>query len=58
MDGQREQEPFFTQYLEGQEAEDFPNVKTNIKAGGEGDGEDPPHTMKYPSDTDEPNDPK
>ena len=33
--------PFFARFLEGQE---FPNVKTNVKAGA---------THKYPSDTDE-----
>lgn len=35
------EEPFFARYLEGQE---FPEVKTNIKAGT---------TLKYPSDRDE-----
>jgi Serine endopeptidase inhibitors len=33
--------PFFARYLEGQE---FPNVRTNIKAGA---------TTKHPSDLDE-----
>jgi hypothetical protein len=33
--------PFFARYLEGQE---FPDVKTNLKAG---------RTLKYPSDADE-----
>ncbi len=33
--------PFFARYLEGQE---FPDVKTDVKAGA---------TTKYPSDTDE-----
>jgi Serine endopeptidase inhibitors. len=33
--------PFFARYLEGQ---DFPEVKTDIKAG---------MTLKYPSDRDE-----
>lgn len=33
--------PFFARYLEGQ---DFPSVKTNVKAG---------RTLKYPSDGDE-----
>ncbi|HKG20945.1 MAG TPA: microviridin/marinostatin family tricyclic proteinase inhibitor [Blastocatellia bacterium] len=33
--------PFFARFLEGQE---FPQVKTNIKAG---------RTLKYPSDSDE-----
>jgi len=36
------EKPFFAKYLEGQE---FPQVRTNIKAG--------PETRKYPSDTDE-----
>ncbi|HYP28507.1 MAG TPA: microviridin/marinostatin family tricyclic proteinase inhibitor [Blastocatellia bacterium] len=39
--------PFFARFLETQgahEAEDFPRVKTNIKAG---------MTLKYPSDRDE-----
>lgn len=36
------EQPFFARYLEGQE---FPQVKTNIKAG--------PTTQKYPSDIDE-----
>jgi hypothetical protein len=34
--------PFFARYLEGQ---DFPNVKSNVKAGAV--------TTKYPSDRDE-----
>ena len=33
--------PFFARFLEGQ---DFPQVKTNVKAGA---------TLKYPSDADE-----
>jgi hypothetical protein len=33
--------PFFARFLEGQE---FPHVKTNVKAGA---------TLKYPSDHDE-----
>ena len=33
--------PFFVRFLEGQ---DFPQVKTNVKAGA---------TVKYPSDSDE-----
>ena len=51
--------PFFARYLEGQE---FPDVKTNVKAGPGGpiggtakhpsDG-DEDVTMKYPSDDDE-----
>jgi Serine endopeptidase inhibitors len=36
--------PFFARYLEGQE---FPNVKTNVKAGAGA------VTHKYPSDQDE-----
>lgn len=36
------EQPFFAKYLEGQ---DFPDVKTNIKAG--------PTTQKFPSDDDE-----
>ncbi len=45
--------PFFTQFLERQE---FPEVKTDIKAGprpGGGGGGPPLHTMKWPSDDDE-----
>ena len=38
----KKEEPFFARYLEGQ---NFPQVKTNIKAG--------PTTQKYPSDVDE-----
>ena len=38
------EQPFFVKFLEGQE---FPSVKTNVKAG-------PGHvTLKYPSDNDE-----
>ena len=38
--------PFFARYLENQnfEDQDFPEVKTNVKAG---------QTLKYPSDRDE-----
>lgn len=36
------EQPFFVKYLEEQE---FPRVRTNIKAG--------PETQKYPSDADE-----
>jgi hypothetical protein len=35
------EQPFFVRFLEGQ---DFPSVKTNVKAGA---------TRKYPSDNDE-----
>ena len=35
-------EPFFARYLEGQ---DFPRVKTNVKAGAT--------TLKFPSDLDD-----
>ena len=37
--------PFFVRYIESQ---DFPEVKTNVKAG---------QTLKYPSDRDEDIDP-
>lgn len=37
------EQPFFARFLEGQE---FPSVKTHIKAG-------PSQTHKYPSDSDE-----
>ena len=40
MDTKNEQ-PFFARFLEGQ---DFPNVKSNVKAG---------RTLKYPSDGDD-----
>ena len=46
--------PFFARFLEGQE---FPNVKTNIKAGltlkYPSDRDEGDRTMKYPSDDDE-----
>ncbi len=42
--------PFFARFLEGEE---FPQVKTEIKAGPFGGGPFPPVTMKYPSDDDE-----
>jgi len=46
--------PFFARFLEGQE---FPHVKTNVKAGGTlkfpSDLDEGDHTMKYPSDDDE-----
>ena len=56
MDTKNEQ-PFFARFLEGQ---DFPEVKTNIKAGtgprvtqkSPSDVDDD-QTMKYPSDNDE-----
>jgi hypothetical protein len=42
--------PFFARYLENQ----FPAVKTDIKAGWSLDPINPPdETMKYPSDDDE-----
>jgi hypothetical protein len=50
------EKPFFAQYLEGQ---DFPRVKTNIKAGPgvtrkfPSDFDEGDQTMKYPSDDDE-----
>jgi hypothetical protein len=53
------EKPFFARYLEGQ---DFPNVKTNVKAGGgvtqkfPSDDDEGYTTLKYPSDTDEPGD--
>ena len=48
--------PFFARYLEGQ---DFPEVKTNVKAGMKAttkypsDLDEVEHTQKYPSDGDE-----
>ncbi len=48
--------PFFVRYLEGQ---DFPEVKTNLKAGLKAttkypsDLDELAHTQKYPSDSDE-----
>ena len=47
--------PFFARYLEGQE---FPKVKTNVKAGEStkkfpSDRDDFEQTQKYPSDGDE-----
>ena len=45
--------PFFARYLEGQE---FPEVKTNVKAGATlkyPSDLDEEHTLKYPSDRDE-----
>lgn len=54
------EKPFFVRFLEGQ---GFPDVKTNIKAGGgqvtqkyPSDDDEGYTTLKYPSDTDEPND--
>ena len=49
MNGSKVETPFFARYLEGQ---DFPNVKTNIKAGGTDDSP-PPQTLKYPSDSED-----
>ena len=48
--------PFFARYLEGQ---DFPEVKTNVKAGIKAmtkfpsDLDEADQTQKYPSDNDE-----
>lgn len=44
--------PFFAQFLEGQE---FPEVRTGVKAGPRpgGGGEPPIVTLKYPSDDDD-----
>ena len=46
--------PFFARFLEGQE---FPRVKTNVKAGRTlkfpSDLDEGDQTMKYPSDDDE-----
>jgi hypothetical protein len=49
--------PFFARYLEGQE---FPDVKTDLKAGAikpttkfPSDLDEIEHTLKYPSDGDE-----
>ena len=46
--------PFFAAFLEGQ---DFPQVKTNVKAGAThkypSDSDEGDQTMKYPSDSDE-----
>lgn len=48
--------PFFARYLEGQ---NFPEVKTNLKAGIKAttkypsDRDELEHTQKYPSDGDE-----
>lgn len=52
---ERGRKPFFARFLEGQ---DFPKVKTDVKAGGKPGGPTKPefdvaHTMKYPSDDDE-----
>ena len=56
MDTKNDQ-PFFARFLEGQE---FPSVKTNVKAGigpitnkFPSDSDEGDHTMKYPSDNDE-----
>ena len=50
MNGSKAETPFFARYLEGQ---DFPNVKTNVKAGGTGEEGAPPQTLKYPSDSED-----
>jgi hypothetical protein len=51
------EQPFFARYLEGQ---DFPEVKTNVKAGigpvthkYPSDGDEGDVTHKFPSDSDE-----
>jgi len=50
----KNEQPFFVRFLEGQE---FPNVKTNVKAGEThkypSDGDEGNVTLKYPSDSDE-----
>jgi hypothetical protein len=43
-----EQVPFFARFLENQQVEEFPQVKTDIHAGRK-----LPETQKYPSDRDE-----
>ncbi|MBI1849403.1 MAG: microviridin/marinostatin family tricyclic proteinase inhibitor [Planctomycetes bacterium] len=45
-----ENRPFFARFLEGQE---YPKVKTNVKAGATKPAFDTDHTLKYPSDSDE-----
>lgn len=58
MKDERARKPFFARFLEGQE---YPKVKSNVKAGKKGGGGGGPttpeidlaHTMKYPSDDDE-----
>lgn len=58
MSTDRTENPFFARYLEGQ---DYPSVRTDIKAGpkggggGGGGGADwpPAETQKYPSDNDD-----
>jgi hypothetical protein len=53
----KNEQPFFARFLEGQE---FPDVKTNVKAGPgnvthkyPSDSDEGEQTMKYPSDDDE-----
>jgi hypothetical protein len=46
----RPEEPFFKRYLED---DGFPAVKTDVKAGASNKLKDDPHTLKYPSDSDE-----
>lgn len=57
MKNAKNEAPFFARFLEGQ---DFPEVKTNIKAGPisptkkfPSDLDEIEHTQKYPSDGDE-----
>ena len=45
-----ENRPFFARFLEGQE---YPKVKSNVKAGATKPILDLAHTLKYPSDSDE-----
>jgi len=56
-DMDEKESPFFTRFLEGQQ---FPQVKTSIKAGPlkpttkfPSDLDEIEHTLKYPSDGDE-----
>lgn len=52
MSDKQKETPFFARFLEGQE---FPQVKTSIKAGigTTSPLKDVEHTQKYPSDGDE-----
>ena len=57
MKNTKSEVPFFARYLEGQ---DFPDVKTNVKAGdikpttkSPSDLDEIEQTQKYPSDNDE-----
>lgn len=50
-DKQKDKVPFFARFVETQQ---FPQVKTDVKAGPRPPGKGPPfHTLKYPSDDDE-----